>query len=78
MESYEKMLNATRYVGGALLTIGIAICLYGAVMISFNHNMVGVGIGTVMGAVFIFLIGMFLVASEEMILNSRKCKKESV
>ena len=61
MESYVKMLNATRYVGGALLTIGIAICLYGALIMSLIHNMVGVGIGVVMGAVFIFLIGMFLV-----------------
>jgi len=38
----------------------------------------GIGIGVVMGAVFIFLIGMILVASEEMILNSSKYKKESV
>jgi len=76
MESYMKMLNATRYVAGTVLTIGIAIFLYGA-FVSDYSNVIGVGIGTVMGAVFIFLIGLILVASEEMIINSRKCKKES-
>ena len=76
METYVKMLHATKYVGASLLTIGIAIFLYG-VLISGFSTIMGVGIGVVMGAVFIFLIGMILVASEEMILNSSKCKKES-
>lgn len=77
MESYSNMLTATRYVAGTLLTIGIAIFLYGVFVNNFN-TLIGVGIGTVMGAVFIFLIGLFLIASEEMIVNSRKCEKESV
>lgn len=77
MESYSTMLTATRYVGGTLLTIGVAIFLYGVFVSNYNQ-VVGVGIGTVMGAVFIFLIGMFLVASEAMVINSRKCKEESV
>lgn len=76
MESYAKMLHATRYIAGALLIIGIAIFLYG-VLVSEYNTVTGIGIGTVMGAVFIFLIGLFLVASEEMIVNSRKYKKES-
>lgn len=76
MESYVKMLHATKMVGATLLTIGIAIFLYGA-LISELSTVIGVGIGVVMGAVFIFLIGMILVASEEMILNSNKYKKES-
>ncbi|MEK3979002.1 hypothetical protein MKY37_07855 [Psychrobacillus sp. FSL K6-2836] len=77
METYLKMLHATKFVGATLLTIGIAIFLYGTLMSEFSTIM-GVGIGVVMGAVFIFLIGMILVASEEMILNSNQCKKESV
>lgn len=77
MESYVKMLHATKMVGATLLTIGIAIFLYGA-LLSELSAVIGVGIGVVMGAVFIFLIGMILVASEEMILNSNKYKKESV
>ncbi|MFJ7826056.1 hypothetical protein [Psychrobacillus sp. NPDC096623] len=77
MENYVKMLHATKYVGATLLTIGIAIFLYGA-LISGLSTAIGIGIGVVMGAVFIFLIGMILVASEEMILNSNQCKKESI
>ena len=77
METYVKMLHATKFVGASLLIIGIAIFLYGTLMSEFSTIM-GVGSGVVMGAVFIFLIGMILVASEEMILNSNQCKKESV
>ncbi len=77
MESYVKMLHATKLVGATLLTIGIAIFIYGSLISEFSTVM-GIGIGVVMGAVFIFLIGMILVASEEMILNSSKYKKESV
>ena len=76
METNLKMLHATRYVGATVLTIGIAIFLYG-VFVSEYSTIMGIGIGTVMGAVFTFLIGMFLVASEEMIINSRKCKKRA-
>lgn len=76
MESNSKMLHATRYIGGALLTIGIVIFIYGVFINSLTTAM-GIGIGTVMGAVFIFLIGIFLVVSEEMIANSSQCKKES-
>lgn len=76
METYTKMLQVTRYVGAAVLTIGISLFLYG-VFVSELSTMTGIGIGTVMGAVFIFLIGLFLVASEEMVANSRQYKKES-
>ncbi|MER2262763.1 MAG: hypothetical protein ABS934_12195 [Psychrobacillus sp.] len=75
MESYVKMLHATKIVGAALLTIGIAVFLYGTFISEFSTVM-GVGIGIVMGAVFTFIIGMILVASEEMI--SKQLKKESI
>ena len=77
MESYVKMLHATKFVGAALLTIGIAVFLYGTFVNEYNTVM-GIGIGIVMGAVFIFIIGMILVASEEMVLNSKQLKKESI
>jgi uncharacterized membrane protein len=32
----------------------------------------GIGIGTIMGAIFIFLMGVFLVISEEMVTNTKK------
>ena len=76
MESNSKMLQVTRYIGSALLTIGIVIFLYGAFVTSLTTT-IGIGIGTVMGAVFVFLMGIFFVVTEEMIMNSGSCKKES-
>lgn len=73
MESYTKVLNATKYVGGTILTIGIAIFLYGF-FVSDYSSITGIGIGTIMGAVFIFLMGMFLAASEEMLLKIKSKK----
>lgn len=66
MGSKVKMLNATKYVGATVFTLGIAIFLYGF-FVSDYSAVTGVGIGTVMGAVFIFLMGLFFVATEEML-----------
>jgi uncharacterized membrane protein YiaA len=66
MKSYVKMLNAVKFVGSSVLTVGIAIFLYGF-LVSDYTLMTGIGVGTVMGAVFIFLIGLFFVATEEML-----------
>ena len=71
MESKVKMLNATRYVGGIVLTLGIAIFLYGF-FVSDYSSMTGIGIGTIMGAVFIFLMGVFFVVTEEMLDKTYK------
>ena len=49
---------------------GIALFLYGF-FVSDYGNITGIGIGTIMGAVFIFVMGIFLVASEEMIIKIR-------
>ncbi|MFJ7936592.1 hypothetical protein [Sporosarcina sp. NPDC096371] len=65
MESRLKMLNAVKYVGGTILAIGISIFLYGF-FVSDYSTITGIGIGTVMGAVFIFMMGVFFVATEEM------------
>ncbi len=71
MKSYSKMLNAVRYVGGTILTIGIAIFMYGF-LVSDYSPVTGIGIGTIMGAIFIFLMGVFLVISEEMVTKTKK------
>lgn len=65
MESTRKILNATKSVGYTILSIGMAIFLYGF-FVSDTSVATSVGIGTVMGAIFIFLIGVFFVATEEM------------
>lgn len=70
----EKMLRATKYVSAILLFTGIMIFIYGFIVSDYS-NVTGIGIGTVMGAVFIFLMGLFFVATEEM--NDRRKKKEN-
>ncbi|SHH64408.1 MULTISPECIES: hypothetical protein [Virgibacillus] len=66
----EKLLKATKYVGASILLTGIAIFLYGFFVSDYSY-ITGIGIGTVMGAVFIFLMGVFLVATEEMNSNRK-------
>ncbi|WP_342506388.1 hypothetical protein [Sporosarcina sp. FSL K6-2383] len=65
MESKSTMLNIVRFTGGTILAIGISIFLYGF-FISDYSAITGIGIGTIMGAIFIFLMGVFFVATEEM------------
>ena len=65
METKLKMLNAVKVVGITVLIIGISIFLYGF-FVSDYSSITGIGIGTVMGAIFIFLMGVFFVATEEM------------
>lgn len=65
MESKLKILNAVKVVGLTVLAIGISIFLYGF-FVSDYSAITGIGIGTVMGAIFIFLMGVFFVATEEM------------
>ena len=71
MESKLKMLNAVKYVGGTVLAIGILIFLYGF-FVSDYSAITGIGIGTIMGAIFIFLMGVFFVATEEMLEKTDK------
>jgi len=73
MDPLLKILMVTRYVGAIILAIGIAIFIYGMIVNDFVV-ITGIGVGAVMGAVFIFLIGMFLVATEEM-LNKNHNRK---
>lgn len=71
MDSYSKVMNVIQYVGGIILIIGIVIFLYGFFVSEFS-TFTGVGIGTIMGAVFVFIMGVFLVATEEMLIKSQR------
>ena len=66
MESKLKMLNAVKIIGLTLLVVGISIFSYGF-FVSDYSSITGIGIGTVMGAIFIFLMGVFFVVTEEML-----------
>ncbi|MCM3742645.1 hypothetical protein M3193_00695 [Sporosarcina luteola] len=71
MESKLKMLNAVKVVGLTVLAIGIFVFSYGF-FVSDYSAITGIGIGTVMGAIFIFLMGVFFVATEEMLEKTDK------
>lgn len=71
MNSRIKMVTATKNVGGTILALGIMTFLYGFFGNGYS-TMTGIGIGTIMGAVFIFLMGMFFAATEEMLENTDK------
>lgn len=71
MESKEKILNVVKILGSTVLGIGIIMFLLG-LFVSDYTILTSIGIGTVMGAVFIFLIGVFFVATEEMLSKTSK------
>ncbi|WP_088105988.1 hypothetical protein [Halalkalibacter urbisdiaboli] len=74
METRAKLLNAVKYIGGTVLSIGILIFLIGF----FGNDytiLTSIGVGTIVGAVFIFLMGVFFVVTEEMLEKTYKGEK---
>lgn len=71
MDAKRKIITAVNAIGISVLTIGLMLFLYGFFVNGYT-TMTSIGIGTVIGAVFIFLIGMFFVATEEMLEKTKK------
>ncbi|MEB6550803.1 hypothetical protein MXL46_17210 [Heyndrickxia sporothermodurans] len=69
-----KLLSTVKFVGGTLLTVGIILFSIGYYESGYNTS-AAIGLGTVMGAVFIFLMGVFFVLTEEMHKKSNHHKK---
>ncbi|MFK9094568.1 hypothetical protein [Bacillus salipaludis] len=65
-----KILNATKWAGGITLFTGVMTFLFG--IMSDSIPVIGIGIGTIVGAVMFFLMGMFFIATEEMVENTVK------
>lgn len=70
MESYFKVLNAVKYVGGTTLIVGMALFIFGLVI--SQTLITGIGMGAIVGAIFIFIIGVFFVVTEEMLEKTDK------
>lgn len=67
-------LNVLRYAKTiclTLLTLGLIIFSFGFFSNSFNI-LTPIGIGTVVSAVFIFVMGVFFVATEEILAKAHK------
>ncbi|WP_066173668.1 hypothetical protein [Bacillus marinisedimentorum] len=71
MDPKAKILRAVRVAGSTILITGMMIILTGLYVSDYNV-MVPIGIGTAMGSIFIFLMGVFFVASEEMLARREK------
>ncbi|HWO76892.1 MAG TPA: hypothetical protein VNM69_13530 [Bacillus sp. (in: firmicutes)] len=70
MDNKVKILNAVKVVGGTVLTLGIILFIIGF-SVSTYSVLAPIGIGTIVGAVFIFVMGVFLVVTEEMITKGK-------
>ncbi|MFE8694773.1 hypothetical protein ACFYKT_00210 [Cytobacillus sp. FJAT-53684] len=71
MNLNSNILKIVNYVGVTLLTIGMIIFLFGF-FTNGSSILTPIGLGTVMGAVFIFVMGIFFVATEEMLNKTKK------
>ncbi|GAA0500863.1 hypothetical protein GCM10008986_30270 [Salinibacillus aidingensis] len=66
MNTNQRILNAVKLTGGLILLAGIVLFAIG-LFESHYSILVSIGTGTIIGAVFIFLMGVFLVISEEIV-----------
>jgi len=71
----EKILQTVKLLGGTLLCIGISTFLTG-LFVSKGEILAAIGAGTIVGAVFIFLMGIFFVASGEVLEKTQHKNKK--
>ncbi|TDF92755.1 hypothetical protein [Paenibacillus piri] len=74
MKNNTQILHAVKIVGISLLTIGIVLFVLGFFGSNYS-NLTAIGIGTISGAVLIFVMGMFFVATEEMLTKAGEGNK---
>ncbi|MBC5637423.1 hypothetical protein H8S33_11460 [Ornithinibacillus sp. BX22] len=71
MINSAKIVRAISILCGALITIGVISFLYGFFGSGYAW-LTGIGLGVVMGGVFIFIMGIFLVATEEVVEKNKQ------
>jgi hypothetical protein len=71
MINSAKLLRAVSILCGTLGTIGMILFLYGYFGSGYAA-LTGIGIGLTMGGVFIFIMGIFLVATEEVVEKNKR------
>ncbi|RKQ37255.1 hypothetical protein [Oceanobacillus halophilus] len=69
METNYRILKATKYVCVPILTLGVILFIYG--FVNGFYNVVGLGYGAVLGGVFIFIMGLFLEATQEVLVRRK-------
>ncbi len=71
MNKRTSILSITQYIGLTLLSIGLIIFSIGFFGSDYSI-LTPIGIGTIVASVFIFLIGAFFVATEEMLFKTQR------
>jgi len=74
MGANRKIIKAVGNIGLTVLSIGVFLFIFGILESDYSY-LSPIGIGTVVGAVFIFLIGVFFVATEEMLEKTNRGSK---
>ncbi|WP_047983011.1 hypothetical protein [Ornithinibacillus californiensis] len=71
MVNSAKVLRAVSILCGTLVIVGMLAFLYGYFANGYAA-LTGIGIGVAMGGVFIFIMGIFLVATEEVVEKNKR------
>ncbi|KQU23270.1 hypothetical protein ABEY41_13920 [Peribacillus butanolivorans] len=76
MEANQKMLDAVKWVSGTGCVIGIIIFALSLFVSDYNKDYIltAVGMAITLSAAAIFLVGIFFVLTEEMVMNTHKGK----
>ncbi|MFS0598981.1 hypothetical protein AB1L16_19935 [Peribacillus frigoritolerans] len=77
MEANQKMLDAVKWVSGTGCVIGIIIFALSFIVSDYNKDYIftSVGIAITLSAAAIFLVGIFFVLTEEMVMKTHKGEK---
>ena len=70
MNSHEKIIRLTKLIAVFLFITGTLTLIYG-IMSNFG-SIIGIGVGVEVGAIFIVLMSLFFVATEEMVETTIK------
>jgi TRAP-type C4-dicarboxylate transport system permease small subunit len=76
MEANQKMLDAVKWVSGTGCVIGFIIFALSLFVSDYNKDYIltAVGMAITLSAAAIFLVGIFFVLTEEMVMNTHKGK----
>lgn len=74
METNQKMMDAVKWVSGTGCVIGILIFSLSFFVSDYNKDylLTAVGMAITLSAAAIFLVGIFFVLTEEMVMNTKK------
>lgn len=71
MDRHGKWMTVVKAVAGILGVIGLVLIVAGMFATGYNL-LLAFGVGTVTGAVFLFLIGLFMAMADEMMVKTKR------